>query len=219
MDKADFARLQRHLEIVELGPGKVLAEAGARINDVYFPHSAVTSLVATMEEHGTAEAAMIGMEGLAGFEVLLGGTTAMHRTVVQVGGLASRIPAREIRCAVHDSKTLRTLLLRYVHALLVQVTQSVACNRLHKLEERCARWLLMAHDRARRERMELTQESLAEMLGVHRPHVSIVARAFQAAGLIRYQRGRLAILDRAGLEAVACECYPIARQAHGDMFG
>jgi CRP-like cAMP-binding protein len=214
MTPSDFARLQKHLQLVELAPRELLADAGDRIKHVYFPHSAVISLVAVMTESGMAETAMIGREGVAGFEALLGNTTAMHRTIVQVGGPATRIAVRDLAGVVPASSTLQALFHRYFSALFVQVTQSVACNTLHKLEARCARWLLMAQDRARRERFELTQEFLAEMLGVHRPTVTFVARALQAAGLIRYSRGILTILDREGLEAAACECYSVARRAY-----
>jgi CRP-like cAMP-binding protein len=214
MTPTDFARLQKNLHPVELAARELLFDAGDRIKHVYFPHSAVISLVAVMTESGMAETAMIGREGAAGFEALLGSTSGMHRTIVQIGGAASRIAVRDLARAMEDSSSLQALFHRYFSALFVQVTQSVACNTLHKLEERCARWLLMAQDRARRERFELTQEFLAEMLGVHRPTVTFVARALQAAGLIRYSRGTLIILDREGLEATACECYSLGRRAY-----
>jgi CRP-like cAMP-binding protein len=219
MQPADYARLKPHLQVVELRPRTVLAQAGDRIKYVYFPHTAVVSMIVVMSESGAAETAMIGREGVALFEVLFGDARAIHHTVVQVSGTASRIPVRDFCEAVEGSPTLRAQLFCYVRALFIQVTQSVACNGLHKLEERCARWLLMAHDRARREKFALTQDYLAEMLGVYRPTVTAVARGFQKAGLIRYSRGMITVLDRDGLEAAACECYPIARQAHARTFG
>ncbi|MBV8538333.1 MAG: Crp/Fnr family transcriptional regulator [Alphaproteobacteria bacterium] len=219
MQPADYARLKPHLQIVELRPHDVLVQAGDRIKYVYFPHTAVVSMMVTMSESGVSETAMIGREGIASFEVLLGDTRALHQTVVQVSGLASRIAVREFSDAIKESITLHQQLLCYVRALFIQVTQSVACNRLHRLDERCARWLLMAHDRARREKFALTQDSLADMLGVYRPTLTSVARTFQKAGLIHYSRGMISVLDRHGLEAAACECYPIARQAHVRTFG
>jgi CRP-like cAMP-binding protein len=218
MRSEDFARLAPSLNVVELAPRSILVEPGEKIRRVYFPHSTVICLMAVMEESGVSETATIGPEGMAGFEVLLGRDAAMNRTLVQVSGTASSVGVRELREAVNESATLRMLLLRYIGAFLVQVTQSVACNSLHKLEERCCRWLLMAHDRAGRDSFSLTQEFLAEMLGVHRPTVTIVARTLQSAGLIRYSRGMLTIVDRKGLEDATCECYAIARQAYEEIF-
>ncbi len=213
----DLERLLPHLEMVELPPRKVLVDVGERIKHIYFPHSAVICLMAVMQESGVAETATIGAEGMAGFETLLGLPNSENRTLVQVSGAASRISVRHLAAAVQESGKLRTMLLRYIGAFIVQLSQSVACNSLHKLEERCCRWLLMAHDRAHRDRFEITQEFLAEMLGVHRPTVTIVARTLQGAGLIRYSRGVLTILDRKGLEACACECYGIVRRAHDEI--
>ncbi len=218
LEATDFARLRPHLQIVQLEPQTILADLGDRIRHLYFPHSAVICLMAVMRERGVAETATIGSEGVAGFETLLGTPTAVNRTLVQVSGAASRIPVREMLTAARESADLRSLILRYVGAFLVQVTQSVACNSLHRLEERCCRWLLMAHDRARRDTFNFTQEFLAEMLGVHRPTVTNVARALQAAGLIRYSRGVLTIVDRSGLERTACECYAIVKRAFAEVF-
>jgi CRP-like cAMP-binding protein len=177
----------------------------------------VICLVAVMRGGGVAETATIGSEGLAGLEALLGRTTAINRMLVQVAGEASRIRARTLLTATNESVALRALLLRYLGAFLTQVTQSVACNSLHKLEERCCRWLLMAHDRAQRDSFKLTQDFIAEMLGVHRPTVTVVARELQAAGLIRYSRGMLTITDRKGLERATCECYSIVQSAYGEI--
>jgi len=216
---ADFLILRPALELVTLEPRSVLVDVGEPIQHVYFPHSAVICLMAVMGEREIAETATVGPEGVVGIEVLLGKPTAMHRTLVQVPGAASRVGVREFSVAVQQSGSLRALLLRYIGAFLVQVTQSVACNSLHRLEERCSRWLLMAHDRAHRDEFQLTQDFLADMLGVHRPTVTIVARTLQAAGLINYSRGRLTIVDRQGLEDSACECYGIVRRAYEEIFG
>jgi CRP-like cAMP-binding protein len=218
MRSDDLSRLLPHLQIVEFAPRTILVEPGEKIRRVYFPHSAVICLMAVMEESGIAETATIGPEGMAGFEVLLGRDTAMNRMLVQVSGSASAVSVRELRAVAGESLAFRTLLLRYIGGFLVQVTQSVACNSLHRLDERCCRWLLMAHDRAGRDSFSLTQEFLAEMLGVHRPTVTIVARTLQAAGLIRYSRGKLTIVDRKGLEDATCECYAITRKAYDDIF-
>jgi CRP-like cAMP-binding protein len=213
----DARLLMPHVELVDCEHRTILMDAGERIARVYFPHSAVICLVAVMRESGIAETATIGPEGLVGLEVLLGGERATSRTLVQVPGVASVIPARMLRKAMEESPSLRALLLRYVGAFLVQVSQSVACNSLHKVEERCCRWLLMAHDRVGRDSFPLTQEFMADLLGVHRPTVTIVARTLQAAGLIRYSRGVITIVDRRGLEQSACECYGIVRQAFEEI--
>jgi CRP-like cAMP-binding protein len=162
---------------------------------------------------GGAETATIGPEGFVGFESLLGGNAASQRVLVQVGGVASRLPIEILTDLARDSAPLRELLLGYVRYFLIQVLQSVACNGLHSVRERCARWLLMAHDRAGTDSFQLTQEFLAELLGIQRPSVTIVARTLQKAELIRYSRGLIAITDRHGLEQAACECYEMVRKA------
>jgi len=216
---SDFLILKPSLELVPLELRTVLVDVGEPIRHVYFPHSAVICLMAVMGEQEIAETATVGPEGAVGVEVLLGKPTAMHRTLVQIPGAASRIGVREFSAAIQESGSFRALLLRYMGAFLLQVSQSVACNSLHKLEERCSRWLLMAHDRAHRDEFQLTQEFLADMLGVHRPTVTIVARTLQAAGLIKYNRGRLTIVDRRGLEESACECYGIVKRAYEEIYG
>ncbi len=211
--RAGFASLAPHLEVVPLHSRDVLFEAGAPLEAVYFPHSGVICLMAAMRD-GVAETAAIGSEGFIGFEAVLGGEAAANRALVQLSGSASRVPVAALRAAMMDVPAIRDLLLRYVRYFLIQALQSVACNTLHEVEERCARWLLMAHDRAgETDTFNLTQEFLAEMLGVHRPSVTIVARTMQNAGLIRYSRGVIAITDRKGLEEAACECYGLVKRA------
>ncbi len=212
MPARERARLAAHMELVTLRPRSVLSEAGARLRYAYFPHGGVICLMAAMRK-GIAETATIGAEGFIGFEALLGGSTASQRVLVQVGGTASRLPMAVLQTAVRRNRRLERLLLGYVRFFLVQVLQSVACNGLHSVRQRSARWLLMAHDRAGSDTFGLTHQFLAEMLGIHRPSVTLVARALQKAGLIRYSRGTIAIVDRKGLEKAACECYAIVRKA------
>jgi CRP-like cAMP-binding protein len=206
------ARLVSHLEIVPLTPRTVLAESGARLSYAYFPHAGVICLMAALNKGG-AETATVGPEGFIGFEALLGADTASQRVLVQVAGSASRLPIETLKELVRELPPLRDLLLYYVRYFLIQVLQSVACNGLHSVRERCARWLLMAHDRAGTDSFHLTQEFLAELLGIQRPSVTVVARTLQKAGLIRYSRGLIAITDRPGLETAACECYDMVRKA------
>jgi CRP-like cAMP-binding protein len=215
---SDFAKLRPHLSIVDLKHRTILADVGDRLRYAYFPHTAVISLMAVMQDTRVAETAAIGPEGMVGFEILLHRPSATNRSLVQVPGLASRISSKHLADVMTGSTSLQSLLLKYLGALFIHTTQSVACNSLHKLEERCCRWLLMAHDGARRDRFDLTQDFLAEMLGVHRPTVTIVARTLQAARLINYSRGVVTILDRTGLERSACECYGIVKQAYAGLF-
>jgi CRP-like cAMP-binding protein len=201
-----------HLETVHLARGTVLAEAGDALGHVYFPYDGVVSGTLTMRDGGTAEIATIGCEGMVGIGVVLGHARAITRNVVQVEGKAARLPTAELEAASARSAAVRALCLSYAMALLFQVMQSSACNALHPTEQRLCRWLLLLlHDRAGEDTLRLTQEFLAEMLGVCRPTVTLVARNLQAAGLIRYHRGTIEILDRAGLEEVSCECYRAVR--------
>jgi CRP-like cAMP-binding protein len=167
---------------------------------------------------GVAEMATIGCEGCIGFEALLGGQTAASQALVQIAGTASRVSVAALRAAMDRFPAIRDLLLRYVRFFLIQALQSVACNTLHDVDSRCAQWLLRAQDRGGEgDTLNLTQKSLAEMLGVQRPSVTIVARSLQKAGLIRYSRGVIAITNRNGLEDAACECYGIVRRAFDEI--
>jgi CRP-like cAMP-binding protein len=207
-----LAQLAPSLEIVPLTPRTVLVDSGAPLHHAYFPHGGVICLMAAMRKGG-AETATVGPEGFIGFEALLGSRIASQRVLVQVEGSASRLPIHTLADAAQESASLRGLLLGYVRYFLIQVLQSVACNGLHSVQERFARWLLMAHDRAGTDSFKLTQEFLADLLGIHRPSVTIVARTLQSAGLISYSRGLITITDRQGLEEATCECYDMVRQA------
>ena len=158
--------------------------------------------------------ATVGNEGAVGAGALLDDNTATGRYLVQLPGSALAIEPAKLRIALEESPSLRALLAAYARAFVGQVMQSVACNAVHSAEERCARWLLMTHDRSGGDTFALTQEFLAQMLGVHRPTVTIVARTLQRAGLIRYSRGSITVLDRAGLEEAACECYHLIRRRY-----
>jgi len=214
---AEFERLSKHMEIVPLAHRQVLAEAGEDITHGYFPHAGAICAVAVMAETGAAETAAIGPEGIAGVEAVLGAHTTASRIIVQVSGSATRIPIRHLRSLLDQSSAFRTIIYRYVRARFAQLAQAVACNGLHAVEERCARWLLMAHDRAQRDTFDLTQDFLAEMLGVHRPSVTIVAHNMQVAGFISYSRGVLTVTNRKGLEQASCECYGIVKHAFDDL--
>jgi CRP-like cAMP-binding protein len=207
----DRRALAPHLETVRLRRGTVLLEAGAPIVHAFFPHDCVISLTALTADGGVAETATIGREGMVGFVAALGDDRALNRAVVQLEGDASRLPRARLEAALAASPALRGLLLRYVNALMGQALQTVACNALHAVEARLARWVLMLHDRNGGDTLALTQEFLAEMLGVQRTTVTLVARTLQGAGLIKYRRGLVRVLDRPGLEEASCDCYRTIR--------
>lgn len=211
MEATDRDRLEPHLETVSLTAGAVLMDAGAPAEHVWFPEDGVVSLAVVMREGGQAETASIGREGLVGYVATLCSRQEMVRSVVQVPGSAVRIPFDVFLDVWNSSKTFRDHVLCYTEALFAQLVQSAACNALHKIEARFCRWLLTARERAGSDSVALTQDALAEMLGVQRSTINLVARTIQERGLIRYRRGNITILDAAGLEATSCECYRAVR--------
>jgi CRP-like cAMP-binding protein len=201
--------LESQLSPVHLFRKEVVGERGQEAAYVYFPCGAVLSVLAYMDSGAAVEVGTIGKEGFFGLELLIGGTHWTETTVCQVEGDSLRMTAKAFLEAVAGETPLRRITQRYLIAYLATVSQSVACNRLHTIEERFARWILMTHDRVDGDRFFLTQEYIADMLGTHRPSVSLVAGAFQHAGIIKYNRGWMTILNRAGLEEASCECYQV----------
>jgi len=212
-------KLGQQLQVLDMEVRHSLFEPDRPSEYVYFPLSAVISVLAKMREGVAVEIATVGREGIVGLEVFLGGEQTPASAYCQIAGRTARIGADTFREVVRDSAPLTALLLRYTQAALTLLGQSVACNRVHLLEERCARWLLMTHDRVPGDRFDLTQEFLAEMLGVRRPSVSIAASILQRAGFIRYSRGRIEIVDRAGLESASCECYGVIAREYERLIG
>ena len=209
----DAAWLLSRLTSADLVLGHVLAPAGEAFEAAYFPVTAVISIIGRMRDGGAAEVGTVGNEGAVGMSVLLDASPAPHETVAQIPGIVLAIDASVLRVGMEQRPELRSLLLRYVHEYLTQVAQTAACNRLHDIEQRCARWLLMTHDRVgEAEEFPLTQAYLAIMLGVRRAGVTVAAGALQSAGLITYHRGGIRVIDRAGLEIAACECYGLVRR-------
>lgn len=208
---ATYARLAPHLEQLDMREHDVLWESRAPIKWVYFPRTLVASLLVPVDSELPVEAATVGREGMVGVPVVLGARSTSMKAIVQVAGEAVRISTAAFRDALAHDRGLLSRLLVYVHGLEEQIAQSVACVARHRLEERCARWLLMTHDRVGRDEFVLLQTFLASMLGVHRPRVTVAAGILQKAGFIRYQRGKISIVDRAGLEGAACECYGVLR--------
>ena len=211
-------KLLPNLEALNVPLRHEVFRADGPIEHVYFPQSCVISVHTRMQDGVAVEIVTVGREGMVGLPIFLGGERTPATAFCQIAGRALRIGADAFRTAVASSPVLNTLLLRYTQALLTHVSQSAACNRVHPVEERCARWLLSTHDNVDGETFELTQEFLAEMLGVRRPRVSIAAGILQRAGLIRYSRGRVQIVDRAGLQTVACECYGVVAREYARLF-
>lgn len=208
-----YARVAPHLVRVELERRQVLYDYGATIDRIFFPETLVASEVRPMQDGSAVEAATIGAEGMVGLPAYFGVPTANAQTFVQVSGLTVVMPGAVFR-EVSDDPSMRALLGRYAVAFITQVTQSAACNGVHAIRQRCARWLLQTHDRVDGEDFGLTHDFLAQMLGVRRATVTEVASALQSDGLIEYRYGSVKVVDRAGLEQVACECYPIIRRAY-----
>ena len=205
----DFALLAPQLK--DIVQGAVLQEQGERIDQVYFPHDGIVSLLAVMRQGDAIETATIGYEGAVGSFAGLGSRRAHTRAVVQVSGSASRIGASRFRKVAQDSEAVCRIVVRYGEMLLIQVQQTAACNALHPVEARLSRWLLQGRDRLESNNIKLTHEFLSQMLGVRRTTVTVVANMLQA-GLIRYHRGHIEIVDQRGLEARACECYEAIRR-------
>jgi CRP-like cAMP-binding protein len=207
------------LERVTLTLRDTIQEADKPLKHVIFPHVGVLSALSVMEDGGVIELATIGREGATGTPLVLGSDRIAHNVIVQVEGVGERMAAADFRRLYDELPGFRRLLLRYTLALFTQVSQASACNRLHDLEARCARWLLMTHDRVDGDTFHLTHEFLGQMLGVARPSVSLAAAILQKAGLISYARGRVVIRDRPGLEQTACECYRIVADEFERILG
>ena len=218
LPRAVLERTRPHLELVNLKRGRVIYRADERIEKVYFINRGLVSLVKTMKDGRTIEIGAVGIEGLMGLDSLYGLDIAPLECIVQLPGTAFCVSAPSLRAEMARSRSLQTLLGRYYHLVASQMAQTAACNRLHGLEERCCRWLLIAHDSARSNTFQLTHEFLAMMLGVQRAGVSIAAYSLQQSGLIRYARGQMSVTDRHGLEATACECYGTIRHLADRLF-
>jgi CRP-like cAMP-binding protein len=211
LDAAAYTQLLEDSEDVELPLRTVLYEANASITHVYFLLRGVASIIAPVGNGASVEVGTVGNEGLVGLPLLFGVDREPATAIIQVADGGIRVTAVAFQNALAESGALRRLFLRYAQSYVSQVSQASACNRAHSIEERCARWLLMTHDRMHEQDFRLSHEFLAVMLGVHRPTVSIVAAALQHAGLIRYRYSQVTVIDRAGLEAASCECYPLIR--------
>ncbi len=208
----DYERIQPNLEPVPLPLGMALYEPGSRLGYVYFPTEGIVSLLYVMEDGASAEIAVTGSEGMVGISLFMGGESTPSRAVVQSAGNAYRLPAAALKKEFESGGELQHLLLRFTQALITQMAQTAVCNRHHSVEQQLCRWLLLSIDRLSSNELVMTQELIANMLGVRREGVTEAAGALQDAGLIRYSRGHITLLDRPGLERRVCECYAVVRR-------
>jgi CRP-like cAMP-binding protein len=208
----EYERLRPDLEEVDLPRNRSIYRADEPIKHAYFPHTAMISVVTNTSSGESIEAGIIGWEGMAGIEVLMGVDSTSNESMVQLADGGLQIKTEAIRKEFNRGETLHKIALLYMHSLLMQVSQTALCNRLHSLEQRLSRWLLMCRDRARSDEVKLTQEFLSIMLGVNRPTVTIAATNLQNAGLIEYSRGRITIVDAKRLEKFTCECYTAVKK-------
>jgi CRP-like cAMP-binding protein len=202
------------LEFVELALGDVVYESGATLSHVYFPTTAIISLLYVMENGESAEIAVVGNEGIVGVSLFMGGNSTPSRAVVQSAGTGLRLRAEILEQEFNQGGAVLHLLLRYTQALLTQMAQTAVCNRHHSLDQQLCRWLLLSLDRLQSYELVMTQELIANMLGVRREGVTESASRLQSAGLIRYARGHISVLDRAGLEKRTCECYAVVKREY-----
>ena len=210
---AEWKRWLPQLERVEMQLGQVLYESGTRLSHVYFPITAIVSLLYVMENGASAEIAVVGNEGIVGISLFMGGESTPSRAVVQSAGRGFRLKARAIKDEVNRAPVLH-LLLRYTQALITQMAQTAVCNRHHTLDQQLCRWLLLSLDRLQGNELVMTQELIANMLGVRREGVTVAALKLQKVGLIRYARGHITVLDRKGLEERTCECYAVVKREY-----
>ena len=212
LQETEWVRLSSHLVRVDMPLGQVVYESGDRLDHLYFPTTSIVSLLYVMEDGASAEIAIVGNEGLIGIALFMGGETTPSRAIVQSAGEAYRLDARILKEEFRRAGPVQRLLLRYTQALITQMAQTAVCNRHHSIDQQLCRWLLLSIDRLPSNELKMTQELIANMLGVRRSGVTEAALKLQDAGLIRYSHGHIEVLDRPGLEARVCECYSVVRR-------
>jgi CRP-like cAMP-binding protein len=219
LEAEEWQRWSPHLRKTKMPLGQVLYEAGGTMSHVYFPTTAIVSLLYVMEDGDSAEIAVVGREGLVGIALFMGGGSTPSRAVVQSAGVGYRLEASVLQKEFGRSGPVMALLLRYTQALITQMAQTAVCNRHHTLDQQLCRWLLLSLDRLPGNELLMTQELIANMLGVRRGGVTDAASKLQEAGLIRYSRGRILVLDRPGLEQRSCECYVVVKREYDRLLG
>jgi CRP-like cAMP-binding protein len=211
LPRSDYQRVASHLELIPMNLGDVLYESGAKLPYIYFPTTCIISLLYVMEDGASAEIAIVGNEGILGMSLFMGGDTTPSRAIVQSAGHGFRLRADLLKHEFERYGPTMHLLLRYTQALITQMAQTAVCNRHHSVDQQLCRWLLLSLDRLASNELTMTQELIANMLGVRREGVTEAAGKLQEAGLIQYRRGRITVLNRPGLEARSCECYQVVK--------
>ncbi len=214
-----YERLSPHLEKIAFDLGEVVYESGAHMLHVYFPTTSHISLLYTMIDGSTAEMGLVGKEGVVGISLFMGGETTPNRAMVQGGGGAFRMKSKAMLDEFKRGGEFQHLLLRYTQALITQISQTAVCNRLHSVEQRLCRWLLMTHDLAQSDELQMTHEFISNMLGVRREGVTMAARRLRDMKMISYVRGHITIVDRNQLLARVCECYQVVKDEHSRLLG
>ena len=214
----ELARLLPNLELVQLKLGDVIYESGERMGDVYFPTTGIISLLYIMENGSSAEIGVVGNDGMVGIAIFMGGDTTPNRAVVQSAGNSFKMKAELMKDEFTRGGRFHNLCLRYTQALITQISQTAVCNRLHSVDQQLCRWLLLSHDRLPSDRLIMTQDLIANMLGVRREGITHAAKRLQKARYISYVRGDMTILDRKGLESNVCECYSVVRAEYDRLF-
>jgi CRP-like cAMP-binding protein len=212
LSAAQLKRLARNMEAIEMPLGDVLYESGRHLSHVYFPTTSIISLLYVLESGASSQIAVVGNDGVIGVSLFMGGETTPSRAVVQSAGVGYRLPDRAIKDEFHRGGPLQHLMLRYTQALITQMAQTAVCNRHHSVDQQLSRWLLHSIDRLGVPHITMTQELIATMLGVRREGVTEAAGKLQDAGVIRYRRGHISVLDRPKLEKLSCECYDVVRR-------
>ena len=214
LSPAELKRMRSRLEPVEMPLGEVVYESGRHLDHVYFPTTSIVSLLYVLENGASAEIAVVGYEGVVGVSIFMGGETTPSRAVVQSAGKAYRLPGQMVKDEFNRGGAMQHLMLRYTQSLITQMAQTAVCNRHHSVDQQLCRWLLLSLDRLPSNELIMTQELIANMLGVRREGVTEGALKLQKAGLIRYARGRITVLDREGLEQRTCECYAVVKKEY-----
>ena len=205
-------RLFPHMKVIEMPLGTVLYESGAEVRDIYFPIDSIVSLLYVLKNGASAEIAVVGNDGAIGVALFMGGETTPNRAVVQSAGSAYRLPGQRLKDEFNRNGNLLRVLLLYTQSLITQMAQTAVCNRHHSVDQQLCRWLLLSLDRLSSDTLTMTQELMANMLGVRREGVTVAAGKLQAFGVIKYSRGRITVLDRPKLESLSCECYAVVKK-------
>ncbi len=215
----EFDRIAPHLEPVSLKLGKVLHESGAEMNYVYFPTTAIISLLSLMQNGATAEIGVVGNDGILGIELFMGGETTTNRAIIQSAGEVFRMKSKDMKAEFTLGGAFQKMLLRYTQALIAQISQTAVCNRLHSVDQQFARWLLLSHDRLDSDKLVMTHDLISNMLGVRREGVTLAAQKLAKRGFIKNVRGSITVLDRQALEKTVCECYEVVNTEYNRLLG